>query len=104
YLDSKSGDVNGVFRSGALTDKQPSEGVDQYVYDPLDTSRGENVEGGESNEKTAGIDQRFPLSIGKDGLVYHTEPIAGETPLIGCPNVSLWVSIDTPDVDLEVDL
>ncbi|HMF81171.1 MAG TPA: CocE/NonD family hydrolase C-terminal non-catalytic domain-containing protein, partial [Candidatus Acidoferrum sp.] len=27
-----------------------------------------------------------------------------ETPLIGCPAVTLWLSIDTPDVDLECDL
>jgi predicted acyl esterase len=27
-----------------------------------------------------------------------------ETPLVGCPTVTLWVSIDTPDVDLEADL
>jgi uncharacterized protein len=104
YLDSKNGDANGVFRSGALTEKQPNEGADEYVYDPLDTSRGENVEGVEPNEKTAGLDQRYALSIAKDGLVYHTEPLQGETPMIGCPKVSLWVSIDTPDVDLAVDL
>ena len=24
--------------------------------------------------------------------------------MIGCPKISLWVSIDTPDVDLETDL
>ena len=104
YLDSKNGDANGAFRSGFLTETQPKEGADQYVYDPLDISRGENVEGIEPNEKTAGIDQRFPLSIGKDGLVYHSEPLPAETPLIGCPKVSLWVSIDTPDADFEADL
>lgn len=104
YLDSKNGAANGVFPSGALTEKQPTEGTDNFTYDPLDTSRGENVEGVESNEKTAGLDQRFALSIGKDGLVYHTEALTEETQLIGCPKVSLWVSIDTPDVDLEVDL
>ena len=104
YLDSKNGDANGVFRSGTLTEKKPSEGADQYVYDPLDTSRGENVEGVEPNEKTAGIDQRFSLSIGKDGLVYHTDPLPAETPLIGCPKLSLWISIDTPDTDLSADL
>src|SRR5437762_11073211 len=71
YLDSKNGDANGVFRSRTLTEQKPGNGAAQYVYDPLDTSRGENVEGVEPNEKTAGIDQRFPLSIGKDGLVYH---------------------------------
>ncbi len=104
YLDSKNGDANGVFRSGALTEKQPNEGADQYVNDPLDTGRGENVEGVEPGEKTAGVDQRFALCIGNDGLVYHTEPLPSETPLIGCPKLTVWVSIDTPDTDLQVDL
>ncbi|HET9800455.1 MAG TPA: CocE/NonD family hydrolase [Chthoniobacterales bacterium] len=104
YLDSKNGDANGVFRSGAMMETKAKEGVDEFVNDPMDTSRGENVEGVESNEKTAGLDQKLPLSIGKDGLVYHTEPLAKETPFVGCPKVLLWVSIDTPDTDLEADL
>ena len=104
YLSSSNGDANGVFGSGKLMEKQPAQGADQYVYDPLDTSRGENVEGIESNEKTAGLDQRYPLSIGKDGLVYHTDPLPDETPLIGCPKLSLWLSIDAPDTDLQADL
>jgi len=104
YLDSKNGDANGVFRSGFLTEKQPNQGADEYINDPLDTHRGEEVEGAEPKDKTAGIDQSFVLCIGKDGLVYHTDPLPKETPLIGCPKVSLWVSIDTPDTDLEADL
>ncbi len=36
--------------------------------------------------------------------MYHTEPLPKETPLIGCPAVTLWVSIDTPDVDLSANL
>ena len=104
YLDSKNGDANGVFHSGTLTQKQPDEGTDQFINDPLDTNRGENVEGVEPGEKTAGVDQRFALCIANDGLVYHTEPLTNETPLIGCPKVTLWVSIDTPDTDLEADL
>ena len=104
YFDSKNGDANGVFRSGVLTETKPADGVDAFVYDPLDTKRGEETEGAESNDKTAGLDQRLPLSIGQDGLVYHGDALAKETPLVGCPAVSLWVSIDTPDVDLEADL
>ena len=104
YLDSKNGDANGVFRSGMLVEKQPNEGADQYVNDPMDTSRGENVEGVEPKDKTAAVDQSFALCIGKDGLVYHTGPLPKETPLVGCPKVSLWVSIDTPDTDLQADL
>jgi uncharacterized protein len=104
YLDSKNGDANGVFRSGSLEEKQPTEGSDVFVYDPLDTTRGEIVDGIDPKEKTAGIDQTYALSIGKDGLVYHTEPLPKETPLIGCPAVTLWLSIDTPDVDLSAHL
>jgi putative CocE/NonD family hydrolase len=70
----------------------------------LDTTRGETVDGIDPKEKTAGIDQTYALSIGKDGLVYHTEPLPKETPLIGCPAVTLWLSIDTPDVDLSAHL
>jgi uncharacterized protein len=104
YLDSKNGDANGIFRSGSLVEKQPSEGLDTFIYDPLDTARGERVDGIEPKEKTAGIDQTYPLSIAKDGLVYHTEALPDETSFIGCPAVTLWVSIDTPDVDLSVHL
>src|SRR5205807_49280 len=48
--------------------------------------------------------ESFALCIGKDGLVYHTSPLPKETPLVGCPKVSLWVSLDTPDTDLQADL
>ena len=104
YLDSKNGDANGVFRSGSLIEKQPSEGLDTFIYDPLDTTRGERVDGIEPKEKTAGIDQTYPLSIANDGLVYHTDALPNETSFIGCPAVTLWVSIDTPDVDLSAHL
>jgi uncharacterized protein len=104
YFDSKNGDANGAFRSGSLAEKQPQQGADKFVYDPLDTRRGENVEGLDPKDKTASLDQTFALSIGEDGLVYHRDPLPNETPLVGCPAVTLWVSIDTPDVDLECDL
>jgi len=104
YFDSKNGDANGVFHTGILTEIKPATGADKFVYDPLDTRRGEEVEGLEPNDKTAGLDQKLPLGIGNDGLVYHTEALQKETPLVGCPSVTLWVSIDTPDVDLEADL
>ena len=104
YLDSKNGDANGVFRSGALSEKQSNSGADNFLYNPMDIQRGENVEGTDPKEKTAAIDQTFALSIGKDGLVYHTDPLPNETPLIGCPALTLWISVDTPDVDLSADL
>ena len=104
YFDSKNGDANGVFRAGTLTETPPKEGADKFVYDPLDTKRGEEVEGIDPKEKTGGLDQAYPLSIGNDGLVYHSDALPNETPLVGCPSVTLWVSLDTPDTDLSVDL
>jgi hypothetical protein len=104
YFASKDGDANGAFRSGGLVESPQANGVDKFAYDPLDTHRGELVEGIDPKEKSAGIDQTFALSIGNDGLIYNTEPLPNETPLIGSPAVTLWVSIDTPDVDLECDL
>lgn len=109
YLEAGVGLGNSVFRSGFFHESHPKEPEGmivpgKFVYDPLDTSRGENVEGVEPSEKTAGIDQKYALSIGNDGLVYHGEPLRDETALVGCPAVSLWVAIDTPDVDLSADL
>ena len=109
YLETGPVLGNSVYRSGFFHPAPPKEGIrmippGKFTYDPLDTSRGENVEGTDPKEKTAAIDQTFALSIGKDGLVYHTDPLPNETPLVGCPALSLWLSIDTPDIDLECDL
>ena len=104
YLDSVNGDANGVFRSGTLSEAPPQGGTDKFIYDPIDTKRAEITEGVDPKENTEHLDESYALSIGQDGLVYHTEPLPVETPLIGCPAVTLWVSIDTPDTDLAADL
>ena len=103
YLDGGDGGAHGVFRSGALTEKAPTRGADEYIYDPLDVHRGEQVES-EDNDKTIGIDQRFALNIGSDGLVYHSEPVPAESALIGCPKLTLWLLVDVPDTDISADL
>ena len=103
YLDANDGGGNGVFRAGSLSEKPAGTGADEYVYDPLDTHRGEEVDNVD-NEKTAGLDQRRALSIGKDGLVYHSDPVAKETTLLGCPKLTLWISPDVPDTDITAEL
>ena len=103
FLNSKDGDANGVFRSGTLTETQPTGGSDRYVYDPMDVHRGE-LEGTDDNGKTQLLDQRISLNIGPDGLVYHSDVLPAETPLIGCPELSLWVSLDVPDTDFTAEL
>src|SRR4051812_31744758 len=84
YLDSKNGDANGVFRSGRLTETKPGGGADKYTYDPLDLHRGE-IEGAIADDKKQNLDQRYALSIADDGLVYHTDALPEERPMIGCP-------------------
>ncbi len=103
YLDASDGGGNGVFRAGTLSEKPAGTGADEYIYDPLDTHRGEEVENVD-NEKTAGVDQRRALNIGKDGLVYHSEPVSKETTLVGCPKLTLWISPDAPDTDVTAEL
>ena len=103
YLDATASGGNGAFHSGVLSEKPASTGADEYIYDPLDTHRGQDVDNVD-NEKTAGIDQRRALSIGKDGLVYHSEPVAEETTLLGCPKLTLWLSPGVPDTDIAIEL
>jgi uncharacterized protein len=104
YLDSKNGDANGAFHSGTLAETRPVGGADNFIYDPLDTSRGENLEAPGAESKAAMLDQRYALRISQDGLVYHTAALTAETELVGCPNLRLWVSLDVPDTDLQADL
>ena len=103
YLDASDGGGNGVFHSGNLSEKPAGTGADEYIYDPLDTRRGEEVDNVD-NEKTAGLDQRRALSIGKDGLVYHSDPVSKETTLLGCPKLTLWISPGVPDTDITAEL
>ncbi len=103
YLNAMENGGHGVFHSGLLSEKPPAAGADEYLYDPLDLHRGEAIENVD-NEKTAGVDQRRALSIGNDGLVYHSDPVANETALTGCPKLTLWLSLDVPDTDIAADL
>jgi putative CocE/NonD family hydrolase len=104
YLDSKDGDANGAFHSGTLGETQPKGGTDRFIYDPLDSSRGESLEGTEQANKSIRLDQSYALSLGKDGLVYHSAPLPAETEFVGFPRAQLWLSLDAPDTDLQIDL
>ena len=105
YLDSKNGDGEWSVSSQARLPKTGRMRVQTLSFTThSDTTRGETVDGIDPKEKTAGIDQTYPLSIGKDGLVTTRKRCLTSAPVIGCPAVTLWVSIDTPDVDLSAHL
>ncbi len=103
YLDATATGGHGVFAAGTLREQAAASGADEYVYDPLDLHRGE-LEGTLDTEKTSGIDQHFALTLGPDGLIYHSEPMNEAMALIGCPKVTLWLSTDVPDTDVTVEL
>src|SRR5437016_8585342 len=68
YLQTGPAMRNGVFSSGFFAQSRPKEGVGmippgKFTYDPLDTYRGEFVEGVEPKDKTAAIDQTLALSL-----------------------------------------
>jgi putative CocE/NonD family hydrolase len=86
-----------------LSDTAPKDGADQFTYDPLDNHRGE-IQGVEDRSKTYLLDQTNAMSIAGDGLVYHSAQFDAETPFIGCPEMSLWVTVDVPDTDIAADL
>ncbi|MEP7071378.1 MAG: CocE/NonD family hydrolase, partial [Verrucomicrobiota bacterium] len=103
YLDASATSGHGLFQSDNLREETPTAGADEFLYDPLDLKRGE-LEATMDNEKTANVDQRLESSVGQDGLVYHSEAMKDGMALVGCPRVTLWLSLDVPDTDLAVEL
>ena len=101
YLASSGGSANDVVHSGDLArDPRPSS-PDHYVYDPSDLRpaalESEEVENGYT-------DQRYALNLFGNGVVYHSEPFAEATEVSGYVKLTLWMSMDVPDTDLEATL
>ncbi len=102
YLGS-NGAASDVFRSGTLTEQKSraSAAMDSWTYDPLDTRPGSAESEEESNSLTS---QRAVLNLFGEGVVYHSEPFAEATEIVGFPKLMLWLKMDVPDTDLEADL
>ena len=71
------------------------------MYDPLDTRPAELER---EPIKNAITDQRSALNRYGNGLVYHSEPFSKATEISGRLKVSLWLQLDVPDTDFEVDV
>jgi putative CocE/NonD family hydrolase len=98
FLASRDG-AGDVFHSGSLSEK-PVAGAasDRWTYDPLDTRPGD----GEPDEDPAYlVSERPPMNLFGNGAVYHGEPFAEPTEITGFPRLTLWLSMDVPDTDLE---
>jgi putative CocE/NonD family hydrolase len=98
YLAS-AGTTSDVFRSGLLVEKPSAgNGSDQWTYDPLDTRPGAD----EPDEDPAPlVSQWLPMNLFGNGGVYHSGPFTEATEVTGFPRLTLWLSLDVPDTDLE---
>jgi hypothetical protein len=74
---------------------------DSWTYDPLDTRPGAAEPEDEPNYLTS---QRPAINLFEEGVVYHSEPFAAATEVSGFPKLTVWLRMDVPDTDLEVDL
>jgi uncharacterized protein len=99
YLTS-NGFASDVFHSGSLVDAVPvGPQTDKFTYDPLDTRPGDV-------QTSVGrlVSQSDALNLFGEGVVYHSEPFAEATEISGFVKLSVWLSMDVPDTDLEADL
>ncbi len=101
YLASSGGSANDVVHSGDLAQDPRPSSPDHYVYDPSDL-RPAALESGEV--ENGYTDQRYALNLFGNGVVYHSEPFAEATEVSGYVKLTLWMSMDVPDTDLEATL
>jgi len=99
YLASE-GQANSVFQSGRLTDKAPEAAAqpDRWTYDPLVNHDDP------ATDRPFLVDQSYPLSLSGDGVVYHSEPLPAAVDLAGNVKLSVWLSLDVPDTDVQAIL
>jgi putative CocE/NonD family hydrolase len=106
YLTSSAGKANDVFESGALAVEKPNDAkADSYVYDPLDTRPGElEVKIADSFYNDYLTNQTFALNLFGNGLLYHSQPFEEDLEVSGFVKLSVWIELDVPDTDFEVEL
>ena len=102
YVNSVDGQANSVFHSGIMDSTLPSTAQpDRYVYDPLDTRPAE-IEREEIKEPFT--DQRYALNMFDNGLIYHSAPFDLDTEITGYVKLAVWMALDVPDTDFQVNL
>jgi putative CocE/NonD family hydrolase len=101
YLGSH-GTAEDIFHSGELKELQAAGAdADKWTYDPLDTRPGN----AEPDDDPAGLtSQRGVLHLFGEGAIYHGDVFAAATELTGFAKLTVWLSMDVPDTDLQADL
>ncbi len=101
-LLESNGTAADVFHAGALKESGASaSGADSWVYDPLDTRPGNSEVDDDGNSLTS---QRGALNLFGEGAIYHSEPFPAATEITGFAKLTVWLTMDVPDSDLDADL
>jgi len=100
YLTSAGNGAKSIFESGMLSNSEPRTAEpDQWTNDPLDTKPGQ-IEP-ESGDYT---DQFEAMNLNGRGAIYHTAPFEQDTEISGFPGLSLWLTLNVPDSDIQVSI
>lgn len=100
YLNS-NGNAESVFQSGALLESAGGGATgDKWTYDPLDTRPGD----AEPEDDAGLISQWAVLNTFGNGAIYHSKPFAEATEVTGFLKLTVWLTMDVPDTDLEAEV
>jgi putative CocE/NonD family hydrolase len=101
YLGS-NGSAGDLFHSGGLTaDKYAGAASDSWVYDPLDSRPGDAEPAENPNYLT---NQQSVANLFGEGTIYHSDIFSSPTEVTGFLKLTLWLTMDVPDTDLEADV
>jgi uncharacterized protein len=99
YLGS-NGSAESVFQSGTLAEKPGAGAEDKWTYDPLDTRPGDT-----EVEEDAGLTSQWEvMNTYGNGAIYHSAPFSEATEITGFLKLTIWLAMDVPDTDLDVDV
>jgi hypothetical protein len=101
YLTSH-GSAGDIFHSGSLlAEKSTGSPSDSWIYDPLDNRSGD----AEPVENPSYLtNQQGEVNLFGEGAIYHSEPFVAQTEVTGFVKLTLWLTMDVADTDLDADL
>jgi putative CocE/NonD family hydrolase len=104
FLSSPTATSGSLADVGQLAAAAPDQAPDSYVDDPAAPGywQGFDLQGRDTPRWLTDIE---PIErINGDGLIYDSEPFETARDLIGRPEVQLYITMDTPDADIHVQL
>ncbi len=98
YLSSPDSDAKLLIDPGMLSRQTSSSSdIDTILYDPLDTAIAPSL------LASTGFTSPIPIEQ-KERVVYISEKLDANTPIVGRFEVGLYLSLNVPDTDMEVTL